>query len=57
MTKSAVAVPKLPEVIHGAPPGSFVAQLAEIMAGIRTEQGMGDFWFEVIKEVLPGTTI
>nr|XP_024357977.1 uncharacterized protein LOC112273429 isoform X2 [Physcomitrium patens] len=43
--------PKLPEEVHGAPPDSFVAQLAEIMAGIKTEQGMGEFWLEVIKEL------
>jgi hypothetical protein len=28
-----------------------VAQLAEIMAGIKTEQLMAEFWLEVIKEV------
>lgn len=43
--------PKLPEEVHGAPPESFVAQLAETMAGIKTEQGMAEFWLEVIKEV------
>ncbi len=43
--------PKLPEEVHGAPPDSFVAQLAEIMAGIKTEQLMAEFWLEVIKEV------
>jgi Rab3 GTPase-activating protein catalytic subunit len=48
---SVIAGPKLPEEVHGAPPGSFVAQLAEIMAGIKTEQGMSEFWLEVIKEV------
>lgn len=50
---SLVPGPKLPEEVHGAPPDSFVAQLAEIMAGIKTEQGMGEFWLEVIKEVTP----
>ncbi|KAG0584538.1 hypothetical protein KC19_3G216500 [Ceratodon purpureus] len=50
--KSLVATgPKLPEEVHGAPPSSFVAQLAEIMAGIKTEQGMGEFWLEVIREL------
>ncbi|CAK9224306.1 unnamed protein product [Sphagnum jensenii] len=43
--------PKLPEEVHGAPPDSFVAQLAEIMAGIKTEQLMAEFWLEVIKEL------
>ncbi len=43
--------PKLAEEVHGAPPDSFVAQLAEIMAGIKTEQLMAEFWLEVIKEV------
>ncbi|CAM6023866.1 unnamed protein product [Sphagnum balticum] len=43
--------PKLPEDVHGAPPDSFVAQLAEIMAGIKTEQLMAEFWLEVIKEL------
>lgn len=46
-----ISGPKLPEEVHGAPPESFVAQLAEIMAGIKTEQGMGEFWLEVIKEL------
>lgn len=48
---SPTGAPKLPEEVHGAPPESFVAQLAEIMAGIKSEQGMAEFWLEVIKEV------
>lgn len=53
---SFTASPNLPRDIHGAPPESFVARLAEIMAEIKTEQGLGEFWLEVIKEVLPPTT-
>lgn len=39
------------EEIHGAPPDSFVPQLAEIMAGIKNEQKMAIFWLEVVKEL------
>jgi hypothetical protein len=39
------------EDIQGAPPDSFVAQLAEVMAGIKTEQKMAAFWLEVVKQV------
>lgn len=50
--KSSVVVnSKLPEEIHGAPPDSFVAQLADCMAGIKTVQGMGEFWVQVIDEL------
>eukprot|EP00249_Psilotum_nudum_P018518 c26847_g1_i1 orf=350-2323(-) len=42
---------KFPEEIHGAPLGSFVAYLAEIMAGLRTEQMMAEFWSEVVSEL------
>lgn len=37
--------------VHGAPPGSFVSQLAEIMAGIKTPQKMAEFWLQVVGEV------
>jgi hypothetical protein len=39
------------EDIQGAPADSFVAQLAEVMAGIKTEQKMAAFWLEVVKQV------
>ncbi|BBN01260.1 Rab3 GTPase-activating protein catalytic subunit [Marchantia polymorpha subsp. ruderalis] len=42
---------RLPEEVHGAPPESFVARLAEIMGGIKSEQKMAEFWLEVIKEL------
>lgn len=37
--------------VHGAPPGSFVSQLAEIMAGIKTTQKMAEFWLQVVAEL------
>lgn len=42
---------KLPEEIHGAPPKSFVAHLAEIMGGIGTGRRMAEFWSEVVSEL------
>ncbi|GAQ79459.1 hypothetical protein KFL_000310100 [Klebsormidium nitens] len=39
------------EDIQGAPADSFVAQLAEVMAGIKTEQKMAAFWLEVVKQL------
>ncbi|EFJ24220.1 hypothetical protein SELMODRAFT_442493 [Selaginella moellendorffii] len=41
---------KLPEELHGAPPESFVSQLAEVIAGLKVEHKMAEFWLEVIKE-------
>ncbi|KAL2642036.1 hypothetical protein R1flu_009623 [Riccia fluitans] len=43
--------PRLPEEIHGAPPESFVVQLAEIIGGMKSEQKMAEFWMEVVKEL------
>ncbi|KAF3788368.1 hypothetical protein EJ110_NYTH20974 [Nymphaea thermarum] len=40
----------LPREIHGAPPGSFVVRLSEIMGSIRCLQKMGLFWMTVIAE-------
>eukprot|EP00897_Mesotaenium_endlicherianum_P002316 jgi/Mesen1/2111/ME000151S01377 len=45
------APPDIVKEINGAPPDSFVAQLAEIMAGIKSEQKMAVFWLEVVKEL------
>lgn len=42
---------KLLEDIHGAPPGSFVSHLAEIMGSLRTHQKMAELWCRLILEV------
>ncbi|XP_057833220.1 uncharacterized protein LOC131043965 isoform X2 [Cryptomeria japonica] len=36
---------------HGAPPGSFLVQLAEIIAGIKSVQKMALFWLQVVGEL------
>ncbi|XP_031482064.1 uncharacterized protein LOC116252117 isoform X3 [Nymphaea colorata] len=41
----------LPREIHGAPPGSFVVRLSEIMGSIRCLQKMGLFWMAIIAEL------
>lgn len=42
---------KLLEDIHGAPPGSFVSHLAEIMGSLRTHQKMAELWCRLILEL------
>ncbi|CAN6457469.1 unnamed protein product [Victoria cruziana] len=41
----------LPREIHGAPPGSFVVRLSEIMGSIKSLQKMGLFWMAIIAEL------
>ncbi|CAM6097290.1 unnamed protein product [Calypogeia fissa] len=52
--ESSVSPPKkmrLPQEILGAPPDSFVAKLAELMGGMKSEQRMAEFWMEVVAEL------
>lgn len=39
------------EAIHGAPAQSFVAELAETIAGLKNERKMAIFWQLVVEEV------
>lgn len=42
---------RLPQEILGAPPDSFVAKLAELMGGLKSEQRMTELWMEVVAEL------
>ncbi|KAJ7570117.1 hypothetical protein O6H91_01G107100 [Diphasiastrum complanatum] len=42
---------KLLNEIHGAPPQSFVARLAESLASMKTVQKMAELWLEVLNEL------
>jgi len=41
----------LPRDIHGAPPESLVAKLAEVIGNLKTLQEMALFWCRVVAEV------
>ncbi|MCO5601215.1 hypothetical protein L7F22_055334 [Adiantum nelumboides] len=42
---------KLVEDICGAPPGSFVSHMAEVMGNLRTHQRMAEFWCKLVLEL------
>eukprot|EP00250_Pteridium_aquilinum_P020712 c24913_g1_i1 orf=752-2845(-) len=42
---------RLPEDIHGAPPGSFVSHLAEVMGSLGTHQMMAELWCSLLLEL------
>ncbi|MCO5604979.1 hypothetical protein L7F22_059154 [Adiantum nelumboides] len=42
---------KLVEDIRGAPPGSFVSHMAEVMGSLRTHQRMAEFWCKLVLEL------